>query len=84
MHRYIGTFLLGASLLAPMAIRAADDHPDKRVYDRDHKDYHGWNDHEETAYKRWLEENHHAYREFSKENKRDQAAYWKWRHDHPD
>ncbi|MGI8743817.1 MAG: hypothetical protein ACR2NN_14835 [Bryobacteraceae bacterium] len=86
MLRYIGTFMLGAALLAPMAAVAADDHDDRRdvrrYYDRDHRDYHQWNDDENQAYRRYLQEQRQDYREFNRMNRRQQAAYWQWRHEH--
>jgi hypothetical protein len=83
MRRYLGAFMLSAMLIAPVAIRA-DDHHDKRYYDSSRKDYHEWNDHEQEAYKRWSQEQHRQYRDWNKASKRDQQAYFKWRHDHPD
>ncbi len=80
--RFLCTCLLGAALLAPVALQA-DDH-DQRYYDRDHRDWHDWNEHEQHAYRRYLEERHLAYREWRKLNAKEQRAYWRWRHDHPD
>ena len=43
MHRFlIPTAFAGATLIAPLAIRA-NDHRDKRYYDRDGRHYHSWN-----------------------------------------
>ena len=69
-RRYVGSFLLGAALIAPAGLRAGvyqqdDRHQDdrrrenkhdKRYYDRDHKDYHDWDDREESAYRNWRQE----------------------------
>ncbi len=84
--RHISTLLLGASLLAPLALRADDDdhRHDKRYYDRDHKDYHEWNDREDRAYRKFLEERHEHYRDWNRINRDRQREYWRWRHDHPD
>jgi hypothetical protein len=60
---------------------AADDH---RYYDKEHKDYHTWSDREDHAYREWLRDQHREYRTFGKLNRRDQAAYWHWRHEHPE
>jgi hypothetical protein len=60
-----------------------DDHNRKRYYDRDHKDYHEWNEGEDRAYRHWLETRHHAYVEWGKTKEAEQRAYWSWRHDHP-
>jgi hypothetical protein len=85
MHRFLilSGFLLGAALLAPVAVNA-DDHHDKRYYDRDHKDYHQWNNQEDRAYRVYLGEQHRDYRDFSKANRNDQSQYFRWRHEHPD
>jgi hypothetical protein len=55
-----------------------------RVYDKDHKDYHNWDDNENRAWGQYLNENHKSSHEFSTANKREQSRYWKWRHAHPD
>jgi hypothetical protein len=73
----------GASLIAPVAIRA-DDHHEKRYYDKDAHDYHAWNDHEDRAYRVYLGEQHRDYREFRKAKASQQRKYFRWRHDHPD
>jgi hypothetical protein len=82
MRRYLHTILLGAALMAPLALRA-DDHP-KRYYDREHKDYHEWNDREQQAYQRYREEKHVANHDWQHARKAEQSDYWKWRHQHPD
>lgn len=86
--RYVSFVFLGFALTAPAATvsRAAsqDEHHDKRVYDRSHKDYHNWDEHEDRAYHQYFTENHREYREYGKLNRKDQEAYWGWRHDHPD
>ena len=98
IHRYLGSLLLGAALVAPMTITASPNSQERneekreekreherRYYDRDHKDYHVWNDREDGAYRRWLEEKHYqTHREFSKLKRREQSEYWEWRHAHPD
>jgi hypothetical protein len=61
MHRFlvVGGLLLSASLIAPVAVRADDDHHrERRYYDREHRDYHVWNDHEDRAYRVYLGERH--------------------------
>jgi hypothetical protein len=81
MRRYLHTFLLGAALMAPLGLRA-DDHP-KRYYDRDHKDYHEWNEREQQAYQRYRDEKH-INRDWQHARKQDQNEYWRWRHQHQD
>jgi hypothetical protein len=60
------------------------DHDAKRVYDRDHRDYHNWDDREDRAYRQWLEEKHEAYRDYAQLKQKQQREYWEWRHNHED
>jgi ribulose kinase len=85
MSRYFCAVLLGAALLGTTAF-ADDEHHEKakRYYDRERKDYHEWNEHENQAYRHYMEENHRQYHDWAKANRREQQDYWKWRHDHPD
>ena len=87
-HRYIASLLVTAGLAAPMTILAVPEPQEAtvkvRVYDRDHKDYHNWDDNENRALERFVVEKHRKDHEFSKANKREQAEYWNWRHSHPD
>jgi len=91
LHRYLGSLLLGAALIAPVGLQAADkdkdkDHncPNNGYYDRDHKDCHGWDDNENRAYQNWEQAQHKTHRDFSKLQAGEQSEYWKWRHEHPD
>ena len=87
LHRYLGSLLLGAALIAPVGIQAKDKNqncPDKGYYDRDRKDCHTWDDNEDRAYRSWEEAQHKTHREFSKLKAGEQSEYWKWRHEHPD
>jgi len=88
MDRYISSLFLAAAIAAPTAIMA---HPrpqegsvQVRIYDREHRDYHDWNDHEDRAYRRYLAAQHWRYREYNKQHHRVQGHYWNWRHSHPD
>ena len=81
MKRYFGSLVLGAALFAP-AILSAD--PPHRYYDRDHKDWHEWNEREDSAYRRYLQEQRRENREWAKANRKQQREYWKWRHSHPE
>ena len=85
MHRFLilSALFVGATLIAPMAMRA-DDHDDKQYYDRDRHDYHTWNGQEDRAYRVYLGEQHRDYREFNKAKAAQQREYFKWRHEHPD
>jgi hypothetical protein len=87
-NRCIRSLILAAAIAAPLAIMAApapkDDSVQIRVYDRNHKDYHNWDDHENNAWGVYLTNNHKKAHEFSKSSKREQSSYWNWRHSHPD
>jgi len=85
LNRLVTSFFLTASLAAPVVMLAAPTPRDDRgVYDRDHKDYHKWDDHENGAWHRFLDENHRKDHEFVKANRHEQSEYWNWRHSHPD
>jgi hypothetical protein len=88
INRYISSILLAAAIVAPTAILASaspqEGSVQVRVYDRDHRDYHNWDDREDRAYRRYYTEQHKTYREYNKQRARDQRNYWKWRHNHPD
>jgi hypothetical protein len=77
-------FLLSAALIAPLAVRADDDHHEQRYYDRQGRDYHVWNNNEDHAYRVYLQEQHRDYREFRVVKRGQQAEYFRWRHVHPD
>jgi hypothetical protein len=83
MHRFLVSGLLFAALLTPVAL-SAEEHHDKRYYDRDGKDYHSWNDHEDRAYRVYLGEQHREYREFPRATVVQRNEYFRWRHVHPD
>jgi hypothetical protein len=87
-HGYIASVFLIAGLAAPVSIMAArvpqEASVQVRVYDKDHKDYHNWDDNENRAWGRFLVENHRDSHEFAKSNKKEKSQYWNWRHSHPD
>ena len=87
-NRYISSLVLVAALAVPAAILAnampQEASVQVRVYDRDHKDYHNWDDREDHAYRLYLSDHHRPYVEFSKQNSHSQSAYWTYRHSHPD
>ncbi len=86
-NRFIATLFLTTALAAPMAIAAAPAPQARvqvRVYDRNHKDYHNWDDHENQAWGAYLSENHKKSHEFTKANRKEQSDYWNYRHSHPD
>jgi hypothetical protein len=87
-HHYLASLFLTAALAAPISMMAAPVPQEAgvqvRVYDKNHKDYHNWDDNENRAWNRYLTENHRDSHEFSRANKREQSQYWNWRHAHPD
>jgi hypothetical protein len=86
MHRFLILTLLlaGATMVvAPVTMRA-DDHHEKRYYDKEGHDYHTWNDHEDRAYRIYLGEQHRQYRDFGAINAGQRRDYFRWRHEHPD
>ena len=64
--------------------RIGDDNDRNRVYDREHKDYHNWNDNEDRSYRVYLGERHREYHPFVELKVKEQRQYWNWRHRHPD
>jgi hypothetical protein len=86
-HCVLALFVTTA-LLAPVAIMAAPaaarQEDRDRIYDKEHKDYHHWDDKEDAAWKRFLAEKHRKDHEFAKANEKEQSEYWQWRHSHPD
>jgi hypothetical protein len=97
-YRYLGSVLLSTALMTPGAFvlgssvsAVAQDHDDhdrdhdrdaQRVYDRDHHDYHTWNDGEDRVYRQWLDEKHETYRDYAQLKHNQQREYWNWRHSH--
>jgi len=87
IDRCVNLLILVAAVAAPTAITARPrpkDGVQVRVYDRDHRDYHNWDDREDRAYRRYLAEQHRSYREYHRQHYRAQRHYWNWRHSHPD
>jgi len=98
MHRYtrtLGSIILTAALVVPLSLSAMpafqDRHDDRkdekakeRYYDKKHKDYHDWDDHEQSLFQVYLTENHRPLVEFRLMKDKDQQKYWQWRHDHED
>jgi hypothetical protein len=81
----LGGLLLGAALIAPLAVQADDrNHQEKRYRDRDGRDYHTWNSNEDRAYRQYLVEQHRDYRDFNRVKRNQQQQYFTWRHTHPD
>jgi hypothetical protein len=87
-NRRFASLFLTAALAAPLSVMAAAAPQavgvQVRVYDRDHKDYHNWDDNENRAWGQFLVENHRTSHEYKKANRKEQSQYWNWRHSHPD
>jgi hypothetical protein len=86
-NRYISSLVLVAALAVPAAMLAnamPQASVQVRFYDRDHKDYHNWDDREDHSYRLYLSNHHKPYVEFNSQHSRDQRNYWNWRHSHPD
>ena len=93
--RYLSSLVLMGALAAPLVLQAQDrdDHQDRndrnnnqRVYDRQHKDYHQWNASENRTYQQWYGQNYNgkANRNYNQLHRKDQDAYWNYRHQHGD
>ena len=84
--RFTASLLLAGALTAPLALQAQDRDHDRddrnRVYDREHKDYHNWNADEDNRYRQWYGQTYNGrpYRNYKKLHRKDQDAYWTWRH----
>src|ERR1700732_2351175 len=87
-HAIIGSLLLAGAIFAPTTVMSAPSPQEAgvqvRIYDRDHRDYHNWDDREDHAYRRYLGEQHRTYVEYHRQHYRAQRHYWNWRHSHPD
>ena len=84
-HGILSGLILAAVLVAPalgQTVLHAQNRPtsERRVYDRNHKDYHVWDSHEDQTYRLYLTEHHMKYRAFSKQSRTSQATYWRYRH----
>jgi hypothetical protein len=82
----ISSLFLSAALFAPVAItaNAAPQSVSVKVYDRDHKDYHNWDDHEAKSYETFRGDHPKYNVTFGKTKRSQQKTYWNWRHEHPD
>jgi hypothetical protein len=84
----IASLFLAAAVAAPLSMMAnpvpQEAGVQVRVYDRNHKDYHNWDDNENRAWGVYLTENHKNHHDYARASKREQSNYWNWRHSHPD
>jgi hypothetical protein len=87
-HPFLSSLAIAAALAAPAGISTSTSLQAQtigvKIYDRDHKDYHVWDDREDRAYRAYCVEVHREYRPYTKLKRADQSAYWTWRHAHPD
>jgi hypothetical protein len=86
-NRFVASLFLTAALAVPVSMLAApvpQTGVSIRVYDKNHKDYHNWDDNESKAWGIFLTDNHKSNHEYAKANKKEQGQYWDWRHTHPD
>jgi hypothetical protein len=86
IHRYVSSLILAAALVAPTVVMATPTPQEVqvRVYDRDHHDYHNWDEREDHVYRGYLAEQHRSYLAYERQKHSVQRNYWNWRHSHPD
>ena len=81
----LGSLFLTAAMIAPAAMRAnATPQVSVRVYDRDHHDYHNWDDNEARYYTTYRVDHPKLSVTFGKTSRSQQRGYWNWRHEHHD
>jgi hypothetical protein len=80
----LSAVLLIPGLICPLAMtaNAASQGVSIRFYDRDHKDYHNWDDNENRRYEEFRRDHPKYSVKFSKTSRAQQREYWKWRHEH--
>jgi hypothetical protein len=78
----LGAVLMTGIAIAPVSAVAQDHRGEKRYYDRQHHDYHYWNDGEDRQYRAYLVERHAAYVPFVQVNRRHRQEYFTYRHEH--
>src|SRR6266404_2869340 len=62
----LGTPVMMFALRSPPGQNRREASDWQRIYDRDRKDYHDWNESEDRAYRRYWQGRHRAYRDFSR------------------
>jgi hypothetical protein len=84
MKRFLilGGLLMATFVAAPLTLMADDHHGERRYYDRDHRDYHYWNDGEDRQYRAYLVEQHRVYVPFVRIRSRQRQEYFRYRHEH--
>jgi hypothetical protein len=83
---FLAGLFLAAALVVPLAtpVSATPQVVSVRIYDRDHKDYHNWDDNETRVYEGYRHDHAGLNVTFGKNNRKQQSDYWNWRHEHPD
>ena len=87
MLRLANAAFLTAALIAPISVTPAVFAAEVTVrtyHDSTRNEDHKWDKNEDRAYRMYVKENHRKYTNFDRLKENDQAAYWAWRHDHPD
>ena len=83
-----GALLLSTSLFAQDWDhgRARDRPSDNRhrLYDKHHKDYHDFDEHEDRAWRMYSQQHRQGYVDWDRANDRQRQDYWNWRHTHSD
>lgn len=88
MKRFLIVLVTLCALMTPAQIFGQDGYRrpyrdrEGRYYDRDHRDYHEWNERERRAWHRYWAERHRREIEWERANERQRRAYWRWRHEH--
>lgn len=81
MDRYLTVVFLSTALAGSVSVRADDHYSNsqtKRYYDKDARDYHEWNQHEDQVYHQYVTENHKRDREFAKTIRAEKKDYSKY------
>ncbi len=76
--------LAGALSLGTTAVYAQEHGQANRSYTDSNHVSHEWNNNEDAAWKRYRDEHHVKQEDFARASRKQQQAYWKWRHEHPD
>jgi hypothetical protein len=81
----VTAIFLSSALIAPMATKTVSAQEiGVKIYDRDHKDNHVWDDNEAKMYDGWRHDHTDFQVDFRKNTRAQQSAYWNWRHEHHD
>jgi hypothetical protein len=79
-----GALSIGTTTLCAQEHGQDNRSAENRTYTDSNHERHEWNANEDGAWKRYRGEHHIKQEDFAKANRRQQEAYWKWRHEHPD